>query len=47
MKTLPAMKSAILTLAALLLTTSIPAADKPNILWFVVDDMSAHFSCLA
>lgn len=23
----------------------LPAAEKPNILWFVVDDMSANFSC--
>lgn len=43
----PAMKIALLTLTALLLPSldAIYAADKPNILWFVVDDMSANFSC--
>jgi len=28
-----------------LLGGSLPAAESPNILWFVVDDMSANFSC--
>src|SRR3954468_12600305 len=28
-----------------LLSGSLPAAERPNILWFVVDDMSANFSC--
>jgi arylsulfatase A-like enzyme len=27
------------------LTATSPAAERPNILWFVVDDMSANFSC--
>ena len=41
------MKIALCTLAALLVTSPdvAYAADKPNILWFVVDDMSANFSC--
>ena len=41
------MKIALFTLAALLVTSPdvAYAADKPNILWFVVDDMSANFSC--
>lgn len=34
-----------ITLLLLFLCRSIPAAEKPNILWFVVDDMSANFSC--
>lgn len=40
-------KIPISTLATLLLTSlnALYAADKPNILWFVVDDMSANFSC--
>jgi arylsulfatase A-like enzyme len=40
-------KIALFTLAALLLPAldAVHAADKPNILWFVVDDMSANFSC--
>lgn len=29
----------------LLLSLGLCAAEKPNILWFVVDDMSANFSC--
>jgi arylsulfatase A-like enzyme len=28
-----------------LLATPLAAADPPNVLWFVVDDMSANFSC--
>jgi arylsulfatase A-like enzyme len=28
-----------------LLSVPLSAADRPNILWFVVDDMSANFSC--
>ncbi len=41
------MKIALFALAALLVASpnSADAADKPNILWFVVDDMSANFSC--
>jgi arylsulfatase A-like enzyme len=41
------MKIALFTLTALLLPSLVVvyAADKPNILWFVVDDMSANFSC--
>ena len=36
----------ILTLLALAFcATFAAAADKPNILWFIVDDMSANFSC--
>jgi arylsulfatase A-like enzyme len=34
---------AILTLA--LCTAAVSAADRPNILWIIVDDMSANFSC--
>jgi arylsulfatase A-like enzyme len=40
----PTMKHAILALACLLLAP-LRAADRPNILWFIVDDMSANFSC--
>jgi arylsulfatase A-like enzyme len=32
-------------LFCLLLALTASAADRPNILWFIVDDMSAHFSC--
>ena len=41
------MKIALFTLIALLLSSleTVYAVDKPNILWFVVDDMSANFSC--
>jgi arylsulfatase A-like enzyme len=41
------MKIALFTLTAWLLSSlnALVAADKPNILWFVVDDMSANFSC--
>jgi arylsulfatase A-like enzyme len=41
------MKFTLFTLTALLLTSldAVYSADKPNILWFVVDDMSANFSC--
>ena len=34
-----------LTLFLLFSCSSLAAAEKPNILWFVVDDMSANFSC--
>jgi arylsulfatase A-like enzyme len=34
-----------LTLILMLSCGSLAAAEKPNILWFVVDDMSANFSC--
>ena len=33
----------ILLLVAMVSTSS--AEERPNILWFVVDDMSANFSC--
>ncbi len=38
---------ALTLLSALFLAplSALTAADKPNVLWFVVDDMSAHFSC--
>jgi arylsulfatase A-like enzyme len=41
------MRTAIFTLIAFLLASlnALYAADRPNILWFVVDDMSANFSC--
>src|SRR5687767_10726637 len=40
------MKTALLMLAAAILTPhSLYAVEKPNVLWFVVDDMSANFSC--
>ena len=32
-------------LFALLFATIISRAAQPNILWFIVDDMSANFSC--
>ncbi|MBV6499681.1 MAG: hypothetical protein CJBNEKGG_02144 [Prosthecobacter sp.] len=35
----------LLFLASLFAACPAPAAERPNILWFVVDDMSAHFSC--
>ncbi|MGB0596264.1 MAG: sulfatase family protein [Rubripirellula sp.] len=35
----------LLYLAACLLTTSVQAADRPNIVWIIPDDMSANFSC--
>jgi arylsulfatase A-like enzyme len=31
--------------SAVLASVSLSAAERPNVLWFVVDDMSAHFSC--
>ncbi len=34
-----------LALFLLLFCSSLAAAEKPNILWFIVDDMSANFSC--
>jgi arylsulfatase A-like enzyme len=34
-----------LFLLALGLASQLPAAERPNLLWFVVDDMSANFSC--
>ncbi|MBL9151670.1 MAG: sulfatase [Verrucomicrobiales bacterium] len=41
------MKSRLLASLSLsvCLATASTAADRPNILWFVVDDMSANFSC--
>ena len=33
----------ILLLVAMVSTST--AEDRPNILWFVIDDMSANFSC--
>ena len=46
-KVFSTMKIAVFTLTVLLLSllNVLHAADKPNILWFVVDDMSANFSC--
>jgi arylsulfatase A-like enzyme len=36
----------LLLSATLMLTSGLIAEDaRPNILWFVVDDMSANFSC--
>ena len=34
-----------LTSLLILLPTAAPAQERPNVLWFVVDDMSANFSC--
>jgi arylsulfatase A-like enzyme len=34
-----------MALIVILLAGSLAAAEKPNVLWFVVDDMSANFSC--
>jgi arylsulfatase A-like enzyme len=34
-----------LALILILLSSPLGAAEKPNVLWFVVDDMSANFSC--
>ena len=41
------MHHATCALVALLLSLPLlcPAAERPNILWFVVDDMSTPFSC--
>lgn len=36
---------AILSAFALFITAKTSAADRPNLLWFVVDDMSPNFSC--
>ncbi|MEY3958830.1 MAG: Arylsulfatase, partial [Verrucomicrobiota bacterium] len=33
------------TLLCLLLAAAAHAADRPNVLWFIVDDMSANFGC--
>ena len=35
----------LLILLLCLLTLGLQAKERPNILWFVVDDMSANFSC--
>ena len=35
----------LLYLTAFLLTSSVQAADRPNIVWIIPDDMSANFSC--
>ena len=35
----------LLAAALVLPSATLRAADRPNILWFVVDDMSANFSC--
>ena len=40
-----AMNRLLPTLFALLFATVISRAAQPNILWFIVDDMSANFSC--
>lgn len=32
-------------LTSLIVTTELPAATRPNIVWIIVDDMSANFSC--
>ncbi len=47
MKVTSTLKSAVVTLAALLLAlpSVLYASDKPNIVWFVVDDVSPNFSC--
>src|SRR5687767_5031889 len=34
-----------LTSLLILFPTAAPAQERPNVLWFVVDDMSANFSC--
>lgn len=39
------MKNLIIFVAALITLIPVRAADRPNILWIVVDDMSANFSC--
>ena len=41
------MKTLVLALlvSTFVIRASSSAAERPNILWFVVDDMSAHFSC--
>lgn len=39
------MPTRLLTVLFLCLASAIHGADRPNILWFVVDDMSANFSC--
>ena len=40
-----AMNRLLPTLFALLFATVISRAAQPNLLWFIVDDMSANFSC--
>src|SRR5688572_7640846 len=40
----PFMKHLLLFLLASICAASAADAPKPNILWFIVDDMSAHFS---
>lgn len=35
----------ILRILGVLLLSSVSLADRPNVVWFVVDDMSANFSC--
>ena len=32
-------------LLCLIIALTASAADRPNVLWFIVDDMSANFSC--
>ncbi len=39
------MKRLFLTLAALIVGATTNAQDRPNIVWIIVDDMSADFSC--
>lgn len=41
----PCMRSILACLTLFAATLTATAADRPNILWFIVDDMSAHFSC--
>ena len=39
------MKHTLLTFVLVLFTCTIQAADRPNIVWIIPDDMSANFSC--
>ncbi|MDZ4688347.1 MAG: sulfatase [Planctomycetaceae bacterium] len=42
---MPRCLPALLTLLAFISTTSAAETPRPNVLWFIVDDMSAKFSC--
>ncbi|MEM9588203.1 MAG: sulfatase-like hydrolase/transferase, partial [Planctomycetota bacterium] len=46
MRSFPASAAVLLgLLATLLLARPCQAADRPNVVWIIVDDMSANFSC--
>ena len=39
------MNHTLLTFVFVLFTCAIQAAERPNIVWIIPDDMSANFSC--